>query len=113
MPFTGHLILIGDIDQLPSVGAGNFLNDLIASNKVTTIRLKQIFRQAQDSLIIVNAHRVNEGEFPVSSLPDAKKDFIFIKENDPAMVQQHLNESLIQTDSSLDISAIDTMVLCP
>ncbi len=83
IPFTGHLIFIGDVDQLPSVGAGNFLNDLIASKKIPTIRLREIFRQAQDSLIIVNAHRINHGEFPVSSLPDSKKDFVFIKENDP------------------------------
>lgn len=112
-PFTGHLVLIGDVDQLPSVGAGNFLNDLIASSKVTTIRLTQIFRQAQDSLIVVNAHKVNEGEFPVSSLPDAKKDFVYIKENNPASVNQHL-EDLFR--SSLQRHAIfpsDTMVLVP
>lgn len=90
LPLSAHIVFIGDIDQLPSVGAGNFLNDLIASGCVPTIRLKHIFRQAQDSLIIVNAHRVNNGEFPVSSLPDAKPDFIFIKEEDPARVPEHL-----------------------
>jgi exodeoxyribonuclease V alpha subunit len=123
-PFNGHLVFIGDIDQLPSVGAGNFLNDLIASNKVTTIRLTQIFRQAQDSMIVVNAHKVNQGEFPVSSLPDAqpspigsggqaKKDFIYIKENDPALVNQHLQQIF---ESQLKRNAIfpsDAMVLVP
>ena len=113
MPFTGHLILIGDVDQLPSVGAGNFLNDVISSQKVPTIRLKEIFRQAQDSLIIVNAHRVNQGEFPVSSLPDSKNDFIYIKENDPNMVQQHLDELLLKRIPRTGISAADTMVLVP
>lgn len=113
MPSTGHLILIGDVDQLPSVGAGNFLNDVIASQKVPTIRLKEIFRQAQDSLIIVNAHRVNQGEFPVSSLPDSKNDFIFIKENDPAMVNTHLNELLLKRVTRAGIAAGDTMVLVP
>lgn len=112
-PFTGHLVFIGDIDQLPSVGAGNFLNDLIASNKVTTIRLTQIFRQAQDSLIIVNAHKVNEGEFPVSNLPDTKKDFIYIKENDPALVNQHLNHIFDSQLRHFSIMRSDAMVLVP
>ena len=113
MPSTGHLILIGDVDQLPSVGAGNFLNDVIASQKIPTIRLTQIFRQAQDSLIIVNAHRVNQGEFPVSSLPEAKKDFVFIKENDPQMVQSHLDELLLKRIPRTGIATADTMVLVP
>ncbi len=113
MPYQGHLILIGDVDQLPSVGAGNFLNDVIASKKITTIRLTQIFRQAQDSLIIVNAHKVNNGEFPVSSLPEAKRDFIFIKENNPAMVQKHLDELLLKYIPRTGIATQDAMVLVP
>lgn len=55
------LVLVGDIDQLPSVGPGCVLKDIIASNRITTIVLNQIFRQAAKSKIIVNAHRVNEG----------------------------------------------------
>jgi exodeoxyribonuclease V alpha subunit len=113
MPFDGRLILIGDVDQLPSVGAGNFLNDLIASKKIPTTRLKEIFRQAQDSLIIVNAHRVNQGELPISSLPGSKKDFVFIKENDPTMVNQHLDELLLKRIGRSGISRADTMVLVP
>lgn len=112
-PFTGHLVFIGDVDQLPSVGAGNFLNDLIASNKVTTVRLTQIFRQAQDSLIIINAHKVNAGEFPVSSLEDSKKDFIFIKENDPAMVNHHLEHIFGSLIKRHGIFSSDAMVLVP
>ena len=90
VPLTAHVVFIGDIDQLPSVGAGNFLNDLIASGMVPTVRLTEIFRQAQDSLIIVNAHRVNKGEFPTTSIPGSKKDFVFIREDDPATINDHL-----------------------
>ncbi len=90
LPYHAHILLIGDIDQLPSVGAGNFLNDLIESEKVPTIRLTQIFRQAENSLIIQNAHRINKGEFPAFSLPDTKRDFIYIKEEQPENVRSHL-----------------------
>ncbi len=113
LPMHAHLLLIGDVDQLPSVGAGNFLNDMIASGIVPCIRLKQVFRQAQDSLIIVNAHKINNGEFPVSFMPDAKKDFIFIKENDPAMVQQHLHTIFTKTLATYHIAPQDSMVLVP
>lgn len=112
-PFNGHIVFIGDVDQLPSVGAGNFLNDLIASNKVTTVRLKQIFRQAQDSLIVVNAHKVNEGEFPISNIENSKKDFIFIKENDPALVNQHLQHLFGTQIKRAGIAPSDAMVLVP
>lgn len=113
VPHTAHIIFIGDIDQLPSVGAGNVLNDLIASGKVQTIRLTHIFRQAQDSLIITNAHRINNGEFPVSNVPDAKKDFFFIKEDDP----QNLFVQLQKVYSSLlpryGFTSTHSMVLVP
>jgi exodeoxyribonuclease V alpha subunit len=112
-PLNAHLIFIGDIDQLPSVAAGNFLNDLIASNKVTCIRLKHIFRQAQDSLIITNAHRINNGEFPTSNLENCTKDFIFIKEEDPANVQAHLQELLLKKIPQRGILTEDAIVLTP
>jgi len=64
-----HLLLVGDVDQLPSVGAGDVLRDVIASNTVPVTRLTHIFRQAADSLIITNAHRINHGEMPVFSRP--------------------------------------------
>lgn len=72
-----RLLLIGDCDQLPSVGAGNVLNDIIASEKYTTIKLTEIFRQASESLIITNAHRVNSGEEPVLDAKD--NDFFFLR----------------------------------
>ncbi len=113
LPETAHLVLIGDIDQLPSVGAGNVLNDLIASNKVPTIRLTQIFRQAQDSLIIVNAHKINRGEFPVTFLPDARKDFFFIKEEKPEEVENHVKRILFVELPKRGISLDDTTILTP
>lgn len=113
VPLHAHVVFIGDIDQLPSVGAGNFLNDLIASATVPTIRLKHIFRQAQDSLIIVNAHRVNNGEFPITSLPNSKKDFIFIKENDPASITEHMKVFFGGLIQRYGINHDDAQVLVP
>jgi len=77
-----HLLLVGDIDQLPSVGAGDVLRDLIESGVAAVVRLETIFRQAADSFIIRNAHRINQGLMPDTS-PEAGDFFIFIKE-DPA-----------------------------
>ncbi len=71
-----RLILIGDADQLPSVGAGQVLNDLIASERFATVRLSEIFRQAKESLIVTNAHAVNEGRYPELGVRD--KDFFFM-----------------------------------
>lgn len=113
LPLTAHLILIGDVDQLPSVGAGNFLNDLIASKNIISIRLHQIFRQSQDSLIIVNAHRINKGEFPLSGTPDTKKDFIFIKEEEPERVVEHLKALYDYKLKALRMSIHDSIVLVP
>ncbi len=72
-----RLILIGDTDQLPSVGAGNVLGDVIASDKFTVIRLTEIFRQSGESLIIKNAHRINEGLLPDTA--DKRGDFFFLR----------------------------------
>lgn len=113
LPLSAHIVFIGDVDQLPSVGAGNFLNDLIASGQAPVIRLQHIFRQAQDSLIIVNAHRVNNGEFPVSSLPNTKPDFIFIKENDPARIPEHLFRLFSGGIQRYGIKQDDALVLVP
>ncbi len=74
-----HLLLVGDIDQLPSVGAGDVLSDLISSGRTAVVRLQTIFRQAAGSLIIHNAHRINQGLMP-ESRPDANDFFIFIKQ---------------------------------
>ena len=80
--FNATLIMIGDVDQLPSVGAGNVLTDLIASGEVTVVTLTEIFRQAQESYIVTNAHRINRGDFPETTGP-ADRNFFFIEEEDP------------------------------
>ena len=72
-----RLILIGDSDQLPSVGAGNVLSDIIGSDRVRTIRLTEIFRQSKESLIITNAHMINEGSAPIINRTDS--DFFFVR----------------------------------
>ena len=71
-----RFIIIGDADQLPSVGAGNVLRDIIDSGRFSTIRLTEIFRQAQESLIVTNAHRINKGEMPC--LTEKNADFFFL-----------------------------------
>ena len=72
-----RMIIIGDSDQLPSVGAGNVLRDIIESGRFATVRLCEIFRQAQESLIVTNAHAINRGEMPTLSAKD--KDFFFLR----------------------------------
>ena len=80
LPYGCRLIMVGDIDQLPAVGAGNVLRDLIESGEIPCIRLGHIFRQARESMITVNAHRVNQGEMPYLNVKN--KDFFFINEED-------------------------------
>ncbi len=77
VPVGTKLILVGDVDQLPSVGAGNVLKDIIKSDCIDVVYLTEIFRQAQESVIIMNAHRINKGIYPV--LTEKSKDFFFIK----------------------------------
>lgn len=76
-----RLILAGDADQLPSVGPGNVIHDIIESNTIPVIQLNKIFRQAEESLIIVNAHRINRGELPF--LDDKTGDFFFLRRRTP------------------------------
>ena len=87
LPQTATFILVGDVNQLPPVGAGNVLKDIIASGAVTVVTLNEIFRQAQKSSIIVNAHKINHGILP--SLKSSKQeldDFYFIEQGDPEEV---------------------------
>jgi exodeoxyribonuclease V alpha subunit len=84
VPRETTLILVGDVDQLPSVGAGNVLKDIIDSACIPTVRLTEIFRQAKESLIVVNAHRVNSGEMPAFSYhKDHPQDFYFFAVEEP------------------------------
>jgi exodeoxyribonuclease V alpha subunit len=91
LPAHCQLILVGDVDQLPSVGPGNVLRDLIGSGAVDVVRLTKIFRQAQQSLIVVNAHRVNRGEMPLlDPQDDGQADFMFIERDDPLEILEEL-----------------------
>ena len=85
VPVTMRLVFVGDIDQLPSVGPGNVLRDMIDSEKITVVRLTRIFRQAQTSRIVMNAHRINQGQYP--DLSNGKEtDFFFLQKDDPRSV---------------------------
>ena len=92
IPTFATVILVGDVNQLPSVGAGNVLNDIIASGAMPVVELKEIFRQARESLIIVNAHKINNGILPAfeDDLPDS--DFYFIQQEDPEKVLEIILE---------------------
>ena len=86
---AARLVLVGDVDQLPSVGPGSVLGDVIASGAVPTVRLTEIFRQAAESLIVVNAHRIQEGAEPdlgaaAADRESDRRDFFFLEEDDPA-----------------------------
>lgn len=114
VPTHARVIFVGDVDQLPSVGAGSVLQDLISSEKIPVTRLTEIFRQAASSRIIVNAHRVNAGEFPDIS-NDKKSDFFFIEEEDPEKLTDlivNLVDSRLPKAYNLD-SFDDIQVLSP
>ncbi|MFW5838044.1 MAG: ATP-dependent RecD-like DNA helicase [Desulfovibrionaceae bacterium] len=97
LPLTCRLILVGDVSQLPSVGPGNVLADVIASGAVPVARLQHIFRQALQSHIVLNAHRINQGKLPVESdkaPPEA--DFFWIPQEDPAKVRALIQETVCE-----------------
>ncbi len=90
-----RLVLVGDVDQLPSVGPGSLLKDVIASGVAEVVRLTEIFRQAQLSMIVTNAHRVNRGTMPIFNknlVEGADADFFFIREEDPEKVTELVTE---------------------
>jgi exodeoxyribonuclease V alpha subunit len=108
-----HILFVGDVDQLPSVGPGNFLRDLIASNQVPVTRLDTIFRQAQDSYIILNAHRINTGLSP--QFPANAADFFLFAESDPTKAADRVIELVserIPNKFNFDPLS-DIQVLCP
>lgn len=89
IPIQMRLILVGDIDQLPSVGAGNVLRDIIDSGQVPVIRLTRIFRQAQSSRIVMSAHAINQGRYPDTS-NGKDTDFFFIRKDNPEQVAEEI-----------------------
>jgi len=92
VPQDATLILVGDVNQLPSVGAGSVLNDIIDSGVVPVVRLNEIFRQAKESQIVVNAHRINNGHLPLFEAEDDDSDFFFIEQESPERVLEIIVE---------------------
>jgi exodeoxyribonuclease V alpha subunit len=113
LPASAHLLLVGDVDQVPSVGPGNVLRDIIDSRRVAVVRLGLIFRQAEGSLIIANAHRINQGEFPaLPQSPDG--DFFFFGEDDPAKAAALIVDLVrARTPRKFGIAPSDIQVLSP
>ncbi|MCY4403174.1 MAG: AAA family ATPase [Candidatus Poribacteria bacterium] len=114
IPSGATIILIGDTDQLPSIGAGNVLKSLIDSKMIPVVTLTEIFRQAQQSMIVTNAHLINRGEFPDLSGP-VDRDFFFIEEEDPDeavdLISTLIAERLPQSFNCHPIN--DIQLLCP
>ena len=106
-----RLILVGDPDQLPSVGAGNLFSDLLRSERLETVRLTEIFRQAQQSLIVMNAHAVNHGQMPV--LNDASRDFFFMKRPPEAVTATVRDLCHHRLPDNMHIPASQIQVLSP
>jgi exodeoxyribonuclease V alpha subunit len=108
-----HLLLVGDVDQLPSVGPGNVLRDLIASAVIPVTRLETIFRQAEDSFIIVNAHRINEGQMPFFA--QNARDFFLFNESDPKKAAEWVLDLVARRiPAKFGLSALqDIQVLSP
>jgi len=90
----GRVILVGDSDQLPSVGAGNVLADIISSEIVPTVCLNTVFRQAEESMIVVNAHKINMGEHPILNQKD--KDFFFVEAEDTTEIAEKLTDLVMR-----------------
>lgn len=113
LPLGCRLIMVGDSDQLPSVGAGNVLGDLIASGKVPTIQLTEIFRQSMQSLIVTNAHKIVKGEMPEIRRTDG--DFFFMSINGcDKIVSTILDLCKTRLPASYDYSVFsEIQVLCP
>lgn len=107
-----HLLIIGDRDQLPSVGPGSFLADMIDSATVPVTTLTELFRQSADSLITYNAHRIREGIFPVTN-NSVSSDFIFIKEDKPEEFINHIKRLIPFLRKYHNITPEQVMILVP
>lgn len=108
----GRIIMVGDADQLPSVGAGNVLEDIISSGVIPVVKLTYVYRQDEDSLIIENAHRINNGTMPV--FDNSKKDFFYINKSDAEDIVNEICE--LCTKRLPEFNGVDPLsiqVLCP
>ena len=115
VPDKAALLIVGDIDQLPSVGPGQVMSDLISSGAIPVVRLTEVFRQAAQSRIITSAHRINQGSIPDLSPPRTNSDFYFVQADDPETAVPRIIE-LVKTriPSRFGLDSIrDIQVLCP
>jgi exodeoxyribonuclease V alpha subunit len=115
LPPKASLLLVGDIDQLPSVGPGMVLRHVIESKVVPVVRLTEVFRQAANSRIITNAHRINEGRMPEVPAKGGESDFFFIERDEPDQIAATLVEMMkTRIPSKFRLDPIrDIQVLCP
>ncbi len=115
VPERTALLIVGDVDQLPSVGPGQILSDMIISGAVPVVRLTEVFRQAAKSRIIINAHRINEGLLPSLEKPEGESDFYFVQADEPEIAVPRildLVKNRIPQKFGLD-PIRDIQVLCP
>ena len=116
LPEHAHLLMVGDVDQLPSVGPGSVLADMIRSEVVPAVRLREIFRQAASSGIVNNAHRINAGQMPQAQQPGEESDFFFIEREEPESIQATILELVkeripgkLQLDPILEVQVLSPM----
>ncbi len=115
VPDHAAVLIVGDIDQLPSVGPGQVLADIIGSNAIPVVRLTEVFRQAAQSKIITSAHRINQGQIPDLARPDGESDFYFVPAEDPNQAVTRIID-LVRTriPKRFGLDPIrDIQVLCP
>jgi exodeoxyribonuclease V alpha subunit len=115
VPDQAAVLLVGDVDQLPSVGPGQVLADIIGSHVIPVARLTEVFRQAAQSKIITSAHRINEGQIPDLSKPANQSDFYFVPADDPGLAVMRILDMVktrIPKRFGLD-SIRDIQILCP
>jgi exodeoxyribonuclease V alpha subunit len=111
IPSSAHLLLVGDVDQLPSVGAGEVLRDLLAAERLPRVRLTRVFRQAQHSGVITNAHRINAGQPPIIH---GLHDFFLFPEEDPEQVAELVVDIVAnRLPRRFGLDPRDVQVLCP
>ena len=115
VPDHAALLIVGDIDQLPSVGPGQVLADVIASGAVPVVRLTEVFRQAAQSRIVTSAHRINRGSLPDLTRPEGDSDFYFVQADDPEIAVARIVELMkTRIPQRFGLDPIrDIQVLCP
>jgi len=113
VPSECQVVFVGDVDQLPSVGPGNVLRDLIDSGAVPVARLTQVFRQAQESLIITNAHAINKGRMPLLPPPSEGRDCAFVRADEPELVADKIVAIVARSLPRRGYTPADIQVLTP